>query len=99
MLNVKQLEAISNEYYYHNFVFGRDKLYQHLQTKYPKMQFDSRDDVGDWLKYQEVNQLFQFQKKPKVVSAMIPVRPLHSVSLDLIDSLINLLVITDTYLL
>ena len=40
MLNVKQLEAISNEYYYHNFVFGRDKLYQHLQTKYSKMQVD-----------------------------------------------------------
>ena len=58
MLNVKQLELISLEYYYHNFVFGRDKLYEHVQKKYPKMQFDSRDDVGNWLKYQEVNQLF-----------------------------------------
>ena len=46
MLNVKQLEAISNEYYYHNFLFGRDKLYEHMQNKYPNMQFDSRDSVG-----------------------------------------------------
>ena len=30
-------------------------LYEHLKNKYPKMQFDSRDDIGDWLKYQEVN--------------------------------------------
>ena len=85
MLNVKQLEAISTEYYYYNFVFGRDKLYEHLKSKYPKMQFDSRDDVGEWLKYQEVNQLFQFQRKPKTVSSMIPIRPFHSLSLDLID--------------
>ena len=66
MLNVKQLEAISNEYYYHNFVFGRDKLYEHLQNKYPNI-FDSRDDIGEWLKYQKVNQLFQFQRKPRTV--------------------------------
>ena len=50
MLNVKQLELISLEYYYYNFVFGRDKLYEHLKSKYPKMQFDSRDSVGEWLK-------------------------------------------------
>ena len=66
MLNVKQLEAISTEYYYYNFVFGRDKLYDHLKNKYHDMQFDSRDDVGEWLKYQEVNQLFQFQRKPRL---------------------------------
>ncbi len=50
-----------------------DKLYKHLQNKYPDMQFDSRDSVGECLKYQEVNQLFQFQKKPRIVSSMIPI--------------------------
>ena len=32
MLNAKQLELISLEYYYHNFVFGGDKLYEHLKN-------------------------------------------------------------------
>jgi hypothetical protein len=42
--------------------------------------FDSRDAIGEWLKYQEVNHFFQYQKKPKVVSSMIPRRQFHSLS-------------------
>ena len=45
----------------------------------------SRDDIGEWLKHQEVNQFFQHQQEPRVVSSMIPRRPFHSLSLDLID--------------
>ena len=44
----------------------------------------SRDDIAEWLKYQEVNQRFQYQRKPRVVSSMIPIRPFHSISTDLI---------------
>lgn len=84
MLLPQQLDMISFEYYVNGMVHGRNRLYDHMKQKYPKM-FDSRDDVGEWLKYQEVNQFFQYQKKPKVVSSMIPRKPFHSLSLDLID--------------
>ena len=47
--------------------------------------YTSRDDIAEWLKYQEVNQRFQYQRKPRVVSSMIPIRPFHSISIDLID--------------
>ena len=84
MLLPKQLDMISYEYYVKGFLLGRNKLYNHMKNKYPGM-FDSRDDVGEWLKHQEVSQLFQYQRKPRVVSSMIPQRPFHSLSLDLID--------------
>ena len=92
-LNPYQLELISREYYTLGFVLGRDQLYNHLQQKYPPPNigpngpsaFDSRDAVGGWLKHQVVDQRFQYQRKPRVVSSMIPVRPYHSISIDLID--------------
>ena len=84
MLTPKQLELVSDEYYVKGFVHGRNRLYDHLKSSYPGI-FTSRDDIGEWLKFQEVNQFFQYQKKPKVVSSMIPRRPFHSLSLDLID--------------
>ena len=55
-----------------------------MKSSYPGV-FDSRDAIGEWLKYQEVNLFFQYQKKPKVESSMIPRRPFHSLSLGLID--------------
>jgi len=84
MLTPQQLELVSDEYYVKGFVHGRNRLYYHLKASYPGI-FTSRDDIGEWLKYQEVNQFFQYQKKPKVVSSMIPRRPFYSLSLDLID--------------
>ena len=70
---------------YKRFVHGRNRLYNHMKSSYPGGVFDSRDAIGEWLKYQEINQFFQYQKKPMVVSSMIPRRPFHSLSLDLID--------------
>ena len=83
MLTPQQLEIISDEYYLKGFVHGRNRLYNHMKASYPGV-FD-RYAIGKWLKYQEVNQFFQYQKKPKFVSSMIPRRPFHSLSLDLID--------------
>ena len=62
MLTPQQLEIISNEYYIKGFVHGRNRLYNHMKLSYPNV-FDSRDAIGEWLKYQEVNQFFQYQKK------------------------------------
>ena len=88
MLTPQQLEIISDECYVQGFVHGRNRLYTHLKSSYLNV-FDSRDAIGEWSKYQEVNQFFQYQKKTKVVSSMIPRRPFHSLSLDLIDKAIN----------
>jgi hypothetical protein len=88
MLTPQQLEIISDEYYLKGFVHGRNRLYDHLKALYPGV-FDSRNNIGEWLKYQVVNQFFQYQKKPKVVSSEFPRRPFNSLSLDLIDKSIE----------
>ena len=92
-LNPFQLEQISDEYYAKGFVLGRNALYIHMKQTYPSpnpspignSSYTSRDDIAEWLKYQEVNQRFQYQRKPRVVSSIIPIRPFHSISIDLID--------------
>jgi hypothetical protein len=50
-----------------------------------KTSYTSRDNILEWLKYQEVYQNFQYQRKPRAVSSMIPIRPFHSISIDSID--------------
>ena len=92
-LNPMQLSVISDEYYFKGFVLGRDRLYEHMVQTYninfgwggtPNM-FDSRDQVEEWLRYQHVNTIHQRQRKPKSIDHFRPVRPLHSISIDLID--------------
>ena len=65
MLTPQQLEIISDEYYVKGFVHGRNRLYNHMKASYPGV-FDSRDNIGEWLKYQEVNQFFQYQKNRRL---------------------------------
>ena len=77
MLTPQQLEIISDEYYLKGFLHGMNRLNNHMKSSYSGV-FDNRDNIGEWLKNQEVNQFFQYQKKPKVVSSMIPRRSFHS---------------------
>ena len=84
-LNPKQLQAVSDEYYVKGYMLGRTNLYAHMKRTHSELNFDSRNAIEGWLKYQEVNQLFEYQKKPIVVSSMVQRRPFHSISLDLID--------------
>ena len=51
MLTPQQLEIISDEYYLKGFLHGRNRLYNHMKSSYPGV-FDSRDNKGEWLKYQ-----------------------------------------------
>lgn len=90
VLNPIQLQAISDEYYTKKFVLGRDKLYQHMKDNYPQFvgtinNFDSRDDIGDWLKFQPVNTIHAKQRKPRNIDHFKPRKPFHSISVDLID--------------
>jgi hypothetical protein len=74
-------------------VLDRNALYINMKKTYPSpnpspignSSYTSRDDIAEWLKYQEVNQRSQYQRKPRVVSSMIPIRPFHSISIDSID--------------
>ena len=93
MLNAFQLNQLATEYYTNGYMLGRDALYEHMKSTYPAPNmgplgpntFDSRDDIAEFLKKSVVSQRFQYQRKPKSVSSMIPVRAFHSVSIDLID--------------
>jgi transposase InsO family protein len=92
-LNPAQLEQCSHEYYTRGYMSGRDRFYDHMKREYPAPNitilgpspYDSRDDIAEFLKHQLVNQLFQFQRKSRIVSSHIPFRPFFSLSLDLID--------------
>jgi hypothetical protein len=84
-LNQRQLQAVSDEYYVKGYMLGRTNLYAHMKRTHSELNFDSRNAIEGWLKYQEVNQLFEYQKKPIVVSSMVQRQPFHSISLDLID--------------
>ena len=73
VLNPIQLAVISKEYYSDGHVLGRDKLYQHMINEYNVVfqwagtlnEFDSRDDIAEWLKYQHVNTSHTRQRKMK----------------------------------
>ena len=92
VLNPIQLAVISQEYYSDGHVLGRDKLYQHMINEYnvgfqwagTLNEFDSRDDIAEWLKYQHVNTIHTRQRKTKT-RGFLPVFPFHSISIDLID--------------
>ena len=89
-LSPQQLQIVSQEYYTNGFVLGRDKLYEHLQVNMNPMldalnQFDSRDQIADWLKRQPVNTIHSRQRKPKNIDHFHPRYTLHSLSIDLID--------------
>ena len=66
-------------------MLGRDVLYKHLKSTYPAPNMGPLRPNTEFLKKSVVLQRFQYQRKPKSVSSMIPIRPFHSVSLDLID--------------
>jgi hypothetical protein len=65
-LNPFQLEQISDEHYAKGLVLGRNALYIHVKQTYPpsnpsligNSSYTSRDDIAEWLKYQEVNERF-----------------------------------------
>jgi len=86
-LSPQQLQIISQEYYTNGFVLGRDKLYEHLKVNMNPMlnavnQFDSHDQIADWLKRQPVNTIHSRQRKPKNIDHFHPRYPLHSLSID-----------------
>ena len=91
MLTDDQEALLEDLYYKQGFKVGRDKLYDELVTKHEKLfeknpeKFPSRRDVMAWLKDQEIHQRFRGAKKSSGISSFRPIKPLHSLSADLID--------------
>lgn len=91
MLTDEQMALLEDLYYKEGFKVGRDKLYDELVLKHEKLfekspeKFPSRRDVMKWLKDQEIHQRYRGAKKSSGISSFKPVKPLHSLSADLID--------------
>ena len=91
MLTNDQETLLEELYYKGGFKVGRDKLYDELVNKHQKLfetspeKFPSRRNVMKWLKDQEIYQRYRGAKKSSGISSFRPIKPLHSLSVDLID--------------
>ena len=61
-LTKEQLEILNKEFYENLNFFGRDKLFNILRNKYGD-EAPSRRQVADFLKNQEINQLYSPSKE------------------------------------
>ena len=71
-------------YYEEGYTLGRDTLYEELVEKHPNTH-PSRREVMRWLKDQEIYQRYRGAKKSGGISSFKPIKPLNSLSADLID--------------
>ena len=83
-LTLKQLEILIKEFYENLNFFGRDKLYNLLRDKYGE-EAGSRRQIADWLKQQEINQLYHPSKgKPREIKSSMTT-PGKILAMDLVD--------------
>ena len=61
-LTLNHLSTLNKEFYKNLNFFGRDKLYNLLRDKYGEDKSPSRRQVADWLKKQEINQIYTLSK-------------------------------------
>ena len=85
-LTKEQLDILNKEFYGNHNYFGRDKLFNILRTKYGD-ESPSRRQVSDFLKNQEINQLYSPSKgKPKSFKSSMTT-PNEILAMDLVDLL------------
>ena len=83
-LNKIQLKILNTEFYENKNLFGRDKLFTLLKQKYEK-EAPSRRQIAEWLKLQEINQLYTPSKgKPKDIKSSMTT-PHKILAIDLVD--------------
>ena len=83
-LTLKQLEILNKEFYENLNFFGRDKLFNLLRDKYGE-EAGSRRQIADWLKQQEINQLYHPSKgKPREIKSSMTT-PGKILAMDLVD--------------
>jgi hypothetical protein len=83
-LTESQKKIIHDVYYNKKFYFGRDKLFHYLMTNYPKAMISQRQ-VMNWLKDQELAQLFNGTKKTKDIQSTVLSEPYKQLGMDIID--------------
>ena len=69
-LTINQLEILNHEFYKNFLFFGRDKLFNMLRDKYGEDKSPSSRQISDWLKQQEINQIYTPSKgKAKTIKS------------------------------
>ena len=84
-LTTNHLKILNKEFYDNKNLFGRDKLFNLLRDKYGDEIAPSRRQIADWLKQQEINQLYHPSKgKPREIkSSMTTLNKI--LAMDLLD--------------
>jgi len=81
----KHLQQLNKEFYENLNFFGRDKLYNSIRDKYGEDKSPSRRQVADWLKQQEINQIYTPSKgKPKDIKSSMTT-PNKILAMDLVN--------------
>jgi len=83
-LSKEQLEILNKEFYENLNYFGRDKLFNILRTKYGD-ESPSRRQVTDFLKNQEINQLYAPSKGTAKTFKSSMTTPNKILAMDLVD--------------
>jgi len=79
------LQQLNKEFYENLNFFGRDKLYNLIRDKYGEDKSPSRRQVADWLKQQEINQIYTPSKgKPKDIKSSMTT-PNKILAMDLVN--------------
>ena len=82
---LNHLSILNKEFYKNLNFFGRDKLYNLLRDKYGEDKSPSRRQVADWLKQQEINQIYTPSKgKPKDIKSSMTT-PNKILAMDLVN--------------
>ena len=67
---LEHLSILNKEFYENLNFFGRDKLFNLLRDKYGEDKSPSRRQISDWLKQQEINQIYTPSKgKAKTIKS------------------------------
>ena len=84
-LTLNHLSILDKEFYKNLNFFGRDKLYNSIRDKYGEDKSPSRRQVADWLKQQEINQIYTPSKgKPKDIKSSMTT-PNEILAMDLVN--------------
>ena len=84
-LSSEHLSILNKEFYENLNFFGRDKLFNLLRDKYGEDKSPSRRQIADWLKQQEINQIYTPSKgKGKTIKSSMTT-PNKILGMDLVN--------------
>ena len=82
---LQHLSILNKEFYENLNFFGRDKLFNLLRDKYGEDKSPSRRQIADWLKQQEINQIYTPSKgKGKTIKSSMTT-PNKILGMDLVN--------------